>query len=124
MDDMSQSPLGTVVPRWTVGDRLNKALHHAGISVGEMSEYLGLSRNSVSAYINDRQAPKRQTLLLWAMRTGVAMEWIETGVERSDPTPPDGMESTPELERLAAQKRRGREPRNTHRYLTSSAAAA
>lgn len=108
MADMSQSPLPADVPTWTVGDRLGKALRHADISVAEMAEYLGLSRNSVGAYINDRQAPKRQTLLLWAMKTGASLEWLETGEggPSTPPQPPRGKAQTDALAKLTEQKRR------------------
>ena len=85
---MSQATESGVVPEWTMGDRLGKSLHVAEISVAAMAEYLGLSRNSVSAYINDRQQVRRQTLLLWSMRTGVPLVWIETGEGPTDS--PDG----------------------------------
>lgn len=89
---MSQATESGIVPEWTMGDRLGKSLHVAEISVAAMADYLGLSRNSVSAYINDRQQVKRQTLLLWAMRTGVPMEWIETGETPTDsPSGPGSM---------------------------------
>jgi len=122
---MTQSPVSADVPTWTIGDRLGKALNHAGISVGEMATYLGLSRNSVSAYINDRAEPKRQTLLLWAMRTGVALEWLETGEHESGPTPPDGAQASDAVAKLVDQKRgrSGRRP-TTLQYFAPALVAA
>lgn len=58
---------------------MRKALDHAGMSVQEMAEYLGVSRNATSTWLNDRIRPSHQTLLLWSVRTGVPLEWIENG---------------------------------------------
>lgn len=109
MGAMSEMPRSSTVPTWTVGDRMRKALTVAGLSVGEMCDYLGLSRNTVSSYMNDRQAPKRQTLAAWAMRTGQPLEWIETGEEPTSgpPSPPEGPKggrNDNELAHLTAQK--------------------
>lgn len=83
------TPFG--VPEWTKGDRLAKALHFAGIGIAEMADYLGVSRNTVGNYVNDRTRVPKPVLTLWAMRTGVPFEWLESG-ERQGPRPggPDG----------------------------------
>jgi len=60
-------------------DRLNKALEFSGISSNEMAEHLDVSRTTISNYINGRTEPKRSTLRDWAMRTGVPLEWLESG---------------------------------------------
>lgn len=69
------------IPQFTKGDRLGKALDFADVGVGEMADYLGLSRNTISNYIAGRTKIPRPTLMLWSLRTGVPIEWIETGVE-------------------------------------------
>lgn len=104
---MSEAPNEGVVPQWTVGDRMGKSLAHSGVSVADMADYLGVHRNTISAYTNSRQAPKRQTLLLWAMRTGVPVEWLETGelAPQSPPTPPRPRADADALARLTEQKR-------------------
>lgn len=61
-------------------DRLRKALRFAGVSVQEMAEHLGLSRNSIGRYINGHIEPDRRTLMLWALRCGVPLDWL-TGDE-------------------------------------------
>ncbi len=65
--------------QFTQADRLRKSLHAADMTSQEMADYLGVNRNTVSRYINDERDPKRSILRLWAMRTGVPLEWIETG---------------------------------------------
>lgn len=64
------------VPEWDTADRMRKALRVADIGVQEIAEYLGVSRNTVSTWINGRIAPSTQTLRLWALRCGVDFEWL------------------------------------------------
>lgn len=58
---------------------MRKALEVRSISVQEMASYLEVSRVTVSRWINGKQAPSKQTMRLWAMRTGVPLFWLETG---------------------------------------------
>ncbi|MGQ2915891.1 helix-turn-helix domain-containing protein [Microbacterium aurantiacum] len=75
--------------KWSFGlpDRLNKALTVAGISNMEMAEYLGVSSNTIGNYISGRTTPKKQTLRLWALRTGAPLAWIESGETQEAPQP-------------------------------------
>ncbi|HXR41759.1 MAG TPA: helix-turn-helix transcriptional regulator [Acidothermaceae bacterium] len=80
---------GGVIPEWTMGDRLRKAREHAGLQQQELADEVGISRNSISSYELDHTKPQRPTLLLWALRCGVPLEWIVTGrVTVSDPDGP------------------------------------
>ena len=100
------------IPQWDIGDRLSKALKHAGVGTAVMAEYLGISRNTVGNYTSGRTVPDKRTLRLWAMRTGVPLEWLETGeVPDGDPQGPDGgvsvtqryvLPQTPRLRGLSA----------------------
>jgi transcriptional regulator with XRE-family HTH domain len=67
------------VPDWTIGDRLAKALRANNIGVQAMATDLGVSRNTVTNYIHDKTRVPRPILILWAMRTGVSLSWLETG---------------------------------------------
>jgi transcriptional regulator with XRE-family HTH domain len=69
----------TLIPEWDVADRMRKALRVADISVQEIADYLGVSRNSAGSWINGRIVPSTQTLRLWALRTGVPFEWLRDG---------------------------------------------
>lgn len=73
---MSAAPAAVAVPQWDRADRMRKALRHAGAGVQEIADYLGVSRNTVSTWINGRIDPSVQTLRLWALRCGVPYEWI------------------------------------------------
>ena len=72
------------IPQFQQYHRLRLALEVEDIGVQEMADYLGVERNSVSRWINGRTQPSKQTLRLWAMRTGVPLEWLETGLPRLD----------------------------------------
>ena len=78
------------IPQRDEADRLGKALKHRGIKVGEMADYLGVSRNTVGNYINGRTSPDKRTLRLWALRTGVPMEWLEHGSTSTNDDPDGG----------------------------------
>lgn len=80
-----------LIPSWTQGDRLGKALRSQGITNQEMADYLGVSRNTITNYIHDNRKVPLGTLRLWAMRTGVPLAWLETGVA---PTEDDGGDGT------------------------------
>lgn len=85
---MSEQPGSPpAVPQWDTADRLRKALRVAGIGVADMADYLGVSRTSVSNWINGRVTPSIQTLRLWALRCGVPYPWLLAG---SPPSPGPG----------------------------------
>lgn len=65
--------------QFTLADRLAKSLSVAGISSQEMAEHLDVSRNTISNWINGRTRPRRAELIVWSIRTGVPMSWIDTG---------------------------------------------
>jgi len=58
---------------------MRKALQHSDVSVQEMASYLGVTRNTVGNWTNGRTGPGTQTMRLWALRTGVPLEWLLTG---------------------------------------------
>jgi len=74
MTEQPATPHG--VPQWDVADRLRKALRESGTSSTEMADYLGVSKTSLSNWINGHFEPSTQTLRLWALRTGVPYEWL------------------------------------------------
>lgn len=91
------------IPQFTKGDRLAKALDFAGMSVAEMSDYLGISRNTVGNYIAERTKTPRPTLMLWSLRTGVPIEWLESGdAPGAGPDGDDGQPTVPYVALRAA----------------------
>ena len=68
-----------LVPQFDLADRMRKALRTSGVGVSEMAEYLGVTRTTAGNWINGRINPSKQSLRLWAMRTGVDFNWLVTG---------------------------------------------
>jgi transcriptional regulator with XRE-family HTH domain len=86
MSTSAEYPAG--VPEFDLADRLRKALRTSGVGAIEMADYLGVSRNTVSNWINGHTPPRDAYLRLWALRTGVPFEWLERG----EVTPTNGPE--------------------------------
>jgi transcriptional regulator with XRE-family HTH domain len=84
---MTTTVVGTI-PVWTLGWRLKRALDHAGVSAQEMADELGVSRGTVSRYMNDREPIRRGYLKLWALRTGVSHDWLVSGESTPQPVQP------------------------------------
>ena len=93
---MSTSTEGVPIPPWDLADRLRKALRVADIGVQEMADYLEVSRNTVSAWINGRTPPGTQSIRLWALRTGMPYEWLKNGSEPEDGPPGGGQHGPPD----------------------------
>lgn len=70
------------VPAWDTADRMRKALRHSGVGVEEMASYLDVTRRSVGNWVNGHVKPSKQTLRLWALRTGVSYDWLCHGTEK------------------------------------------
>ena len=67
------------IPSFTVADRLRKAREVTGLDQAEFADRAGLSRTGVSKAERGESAPRRSTLKLWALASGVPLLWIETG---------------------------------------------
>lgn len=79
------------IPQLTLGWRLKMALGDE-VSVQEMADYLGVSRQTAGRWMADKgAAPKRAFVVQWALRTGVSLKWLESGV---GPFGPDGDHSS------------------------------
>jgi transcriptional regulator with XRE-family HTH domain len=77
---MRPAPHDPAVPEWTLGWRLQRALGHAGLSISNIASEMGVSRTTVSRWINDRGTPPRLVYVKeWALQTGVPCEWLLTG---------------------------------------------
>jgi transcriptional regulator with XRE-family HTH domain len=85
---MTATPLdGAAVPQWTLADRLRKARLHAGLEQADLAREIGIGRSTIVNYEAGRSEPSRPVLLSWAMRCGVAYEWLSD----SDPNPWGGL---------------------------------
>lgn len=63
-----------------LGDRLRKALDSSDVSVAEMADYVGYARETVGRYQNGHSRPPSWVIKTWAIKTGVDLEWLRTGV--------------------------------------------
>ena len=76
---------------------MRKTLRESGLSVQDIADYLDVSRNAVSTWINGRIVPSTQTLRLWALRTGAPYEWLKDGTEPVGPNGGDEAGVTPTI---------------------------
>ena len=83
-----QPAVAAAIPVWDTADRMRKALRDSGASVSMVADYLGVSRTSVSNWINGRVEPGTQTLRLWAGFTGVSFRWLCHGFDGPHPPQP------------------------------------
>lgn len=73
------------VPEWTLGDRLRKARELTGLGVRAFAEQIGVSHGTITNAEGGRHGVRRITLLAYSMRTGVPVEWLETGKAPAQP---------------------------------------
>ncbi|PQP24185.1 XRE family transcriptional regulator [Rhodococcus opacus] len=58
---------------------MRKALRHADLTTADISDYLGVARETTSRWLNGTRNPSVQTLRLWASKTGVDYDWLSKG---------------------------------------------
>lgn len=66
------------------GDWLRKALEVGGVTAKDMAETLDVHPRTITNYLGGHTAPKRSYLTKWALRTGVPIEYLETGTLPTD----------------------------------------
>jgi transcriptional regulator with XRE-family HTH domain len=59
-----------------------------------MADYMGLSNSAIGLYETDARLPKLAVLRVWAVRTGVPLEWLRYGDDQDFSDGPGGA-STP-----------------------------
>jgi transcriptional regulator with XRE-family HTH domain len=76
MSEQTTAPLA-----WDMADRLRKSLRVTGLSVGEMTERLGVHRNTITPWLNGTREPSRRTLIAWVLACGepITLEWLLYG---------------------------------------------
>lgn len=74
---------------------MRKAREAAGVGSAEMAAELGVEPGSISRWERRGFKPRRQTLLAYALRCGVPIEWLEHGVERDPELVGAGSEHLP-----------------------------
>lgn len=61
---------------WTLGERLQKAREHAGISRDEMADRLGVSERTIRNYENEAVKVARAVVLAYSSETSVPLGWL------------------------------------------------
>jgi len=69
-----------IVPEFTQGDRFRKARELTGLGQREFAAELGVSQQTVTNAEKGHTKVRRITLNAWSLATGVAREWLETGI--------------------------------------------
>lgn len=78
------------IPEFTLGDRLRKARELTGLTVRQFADEIGVSHGTITNAEGDRRSVRPITIKAYAMRTGVPVEWLETGLAPALPPGPDG----------------------------------
>ena len=96
-----------IVPEFTLADRVRKAREYAGMSQTELATETGMARSGL-ARIEQGGTPRRSTMILISMATGVDLTWLETGKTPAGPETDGGSEcaireSNPEPTDLCAK---------------------
>lgn len=68
----------SVVPEWTLTDRLRKAREHAGLTQRALADGLGVTVQTVSRAERGEGITHR-TLTQWAAVTDVPLDWLNAG---------------------------------------------
>ena len=69
----------TVIPAWTLQDRIVKARRFAGLAQGELSTKTGIPYKTLQRLERGEAHPAEATLIGLAMICGVDPEWLLTG---------------------------------------------
>lgn len=84
---MTSQPFTSVVPEFTLGDRLRKARSLTGLTTRQFVERIGVSHGTITNAEGEKVEIRRITLQAWAMATGVPVEWLVSGSTTTSPTP-------------------------------------
>lgn len=68
------------------------SMETARLKPEDMASEIGRSVTTVRNYLGGRTVPSRAVLVAWAMRTGVTVDWLETGAEEAGPDDGPGLD--------------------------------
>ncbi len=74
------------IPEFTLGDRLRKARELTGLTVRQFAAEIGVSHGTITNAEGDRRGVRPITIKAYAMRSGVPVEWLQTGRTPTLPT--------------------------------------
>ena len=73
----------SIIPVFTMADRLRKARELTGMSIREFAANVGISDTTVTKYEHGYSTPRRVYLEAWARASSVNLVWLETGKEEA-----------------------------------------
>lgn len=66
----------SLIPQWTLAERLQKALDVSGITDEEMAHHLGVTDRTIRNYCSGHTTPRAGQIRQWAARTNVSLRWL------------------------------------------------
>lgn len=88
---MSAQTAGGIIPQFTIQDRLRKAREITGLDQAAFAAELGVSRTTISNYeAGGIERHRKIVLNAWSLRSGVPVEWLETGIAPDQNGPGEG----------------------------------
>lgn len=72
----TMSEVQTMIPTWTIGERLGKAREWVDMKQDEMADALDVGRRSVIRY-ESSATPPRKIILAYASVTGIPLWWLQ-----------------------------------------------
>ncbi len=79
----------------TLGDRLAAAREAASLTQGQLADKLGVKKDVLVAWENDRKEPRANRLQMLTGLLGVSLRWLLTGVGEG-PDDPDEVQAIPQ----------------------------
>lgn len=83
---------GGAIPRFEIRHRVRLAREYAGLQQAELAELTGMARSGIAAIEAGKNRPRRSSINLIALATGVSREWLETGNTPAGDGPGGGSE--------------------------------
>lgn len=78
-------PFRGVIPDFPLEYRARRARELRGLNQKQLAGELGIGLSTIQRVEQGTRAPKRATLMAWAMATGVDVDWL-IGDDQPDPT--------------------------------------
>lgn len=75
---LAQDEPASALPQWTLGERLAKARHHAGLEQGDLAQRLKVSRQTIGFWETGRTRPRDFMAVIreWSEATHVPVGWL------------------------------------------------
>jgi transcriptional regulator with XRE-family HTH domain len=74
---MSDLAVPGAAPDWELHHRLRRALEYGQVSPLDMAKQLDIAETTVRNYLTGRTRPRKATVVFWALRRGVSLDWLD-----------------------------------------------